>query len=52
MKHHVKLKPGVMMLKIQLCHHRNKLKEKVNKYMFIFISNKCSLGAQLSLDFE
>jgi len=30
LKHHVTLKTGVMMLKIQLYHHRNKLHFKIH----------------------
>jgi len=35
LKDHVTLKPGVMMLKIQLCHHRNILKynQIANSYL-------------------
>ncbi len=47
----IKLKIGVMMLKIQLCHHRSKLHFKIYSnraviftILLCFSSDKCSLG--------
>jgi len=40
LKDHVTLKTGVMMLKIQLCHHRNKLHFKIysnRKQLFLIV---------------
>ncbi len=44
LKDRVTLKPGVMMLKIQLCRHRN------NLHFDYFYTHKCSLDEQKTLD--